>query len=183
LVEVGLLIRQGRMGKEKPAVDQKGDVIQVTKDLYLGPVHVNNVEQLRRLHEAVLPVKYQDKFYNDAITYSDQGTVKLAYFKDIVVGTVCCRVDDTEDGEKMVYMMTLATLPAYRGRGIGTHLMEYITKKANEIGAKGIYLHVWTPNTEAIEFYKKNGFSIKETIKGYYKRIDPPDCHVLEKRF
>lgn len=46
-----------------------------------------------------------------------------------------------------------------------------------------VYLHVQTSNTEALNFYARFGFTIKDTIKNYYKRIDPPDCHVLVKAF
>ena len=42
---------------------------------------------------------------------------------------------------------------------------------------------VQTSNTEALNFYARFGFTIKDTIKNYYKRIDPPDCHVLVKAF
>ncbi len=47
---------------------------------------------------------------------------------------------------------------------------------------KSIYLHVQTSNDDAIEFYKKFDFEVVDTIKGYYKRVNPPDCYVLEKK-
>ena len=44
-----------------------------------------------------------------------------------------------------------------------------------------VYLHVQTSNDDAIDFYGKFGFSNVGTIEGYYKRVDPPNCYILEK--
>jgi hypothetical protein len=37
-------------------------------------------------------------------------------------------------------------------------------------------------NEEAIKFYSRFGFEVAETIKGYYKRLDPPDAVLLRKQ-
>ncbi len=43
-----------------------------------------------------------------------------AYFEDVVVGAVSCRVDkNAETGAKTLYIMTLVVLGHYRRRGIG----------------------------------------------------------------
>lgn len=44
------------------------------------------------------------------------------------------------------------------------------------------FRHVQLNNDSAIKFYKKFGFEIVETKKHYYKRIEPADAYVLEKR-
>lgn len=45
----------------------------------------------------------------------------LAYFNDIPVGAVCCRVDHSQN-QKRLYIMTLGCLAPYRRLGIGKHL-------------------------------------------------------------
>ena len=45
-----------------------------------------------------------------------------------------------------------------------------------------VFLHVQTSNEEAIDFYTKRGFVVGEMVKGYYKRIDPPDARILSFR-
>ncbi|KAK4694468.1 hypothetical protein P7C70_g8725, partial [Phenoliferia sp. Uapishka_3] len=44
-----------------------------------------------------------------------------------------------------------------------------------------LYLHVQIGNDEARRFWEKNGFEVVDTVKGYYKKIEPRDAWVLEK--
>ncbi len=48
--------------------------------------------------------------------------VSVAYFNDVVVGAVCCRVE-TEGDQKKIYIMTLGVLAPYRQLGIGEMLL------------------------------------------------------------
>lgn len=45
----------------------------------------------------------------------------LAYFNDLVVGGVCCRVE-IEGDRKRLYIMTLGVLAPYRRLGIGINM-------------------------------------------------------------
>jgi len=47
---------------------------------------------------------------------------------------------------------------------------------------KTIYMHVQTSNIDARRFYERNGFVEVALIPGYYKKIEPPDAWVLEKK-
>lgn len=38
-----------------------------------------------------------------------------------------------------------------------------------------------TSNEAAIRFYQRFGFEVADTIRGYYKRLDPPDAALLRK--
>ena len=59
----------------------------------------------------------------------------IAYFNDIVVGGVCCRVE-TEAMVKKLYIMTLGCLAAYRRLGVGTYLYTL------SMCVLGLHLHV-----------------------------------------
>ena len=110
------------------------------------------------------------------------GVTKLAYFKDLMVGAIACRLEEKEPGQKKLYIMTLGVLATYRGRGIGTKLLEHVLANVSGLGdVKSIYLNVQSNNNEAIAFYEKFGFSVTGRIENYYKRLEPSDCKVLEK--
>ena len=170
-----------------------------------GPVNANNINTLKKLNTVCLPVNYNKKFY-DKVQNADENLCKLgttttslfficpknsntrisftAYFKGITIGSICCRIEvDTESDTEKLYIMTLVTLASYRRRGVGKALLESVLKYAKEKldKVKSVYLHVQTSNDAAIKFYESFGFKVQETIKGYYKRIDPPDSYVLLK--
>ena len=60
----------------------------------------------------------------------------------------------------------MGILPAYRGQGIGTRLLEHTLQKAKEFGLEKIVLQVYDTNTSARALYEKMGF----TQEGYFKK-------------
>ncbi|XP_059643358.1 uncharacterized protein LOC132285204 [Cornus florida] len=138
-----------------------------------------NLMQLKKLNVSIFPVRYNEKLYADALASGE--FTKLAYYSDICVGAIACRLEKKEGGAVHAYIMTLGVLAPYRGLGIGTKLLNHVLDLCYKQSISEIYLHVQTNNEDAINFYKKFGFDITETIHNYYKRITPPDCHVLTK--
>ncbi|PFX15840.1 N-alpha-acetyltransferase 50-like [Stylophora pistillata] len=145
----------------------------------LGDVTPHNIKQLKKLNSVVFPVSYNDKFYKDVLEVGELA--KLAFYNDIVVGAVCCRIDQIEDTRRL-YIMTLGCLAPYRRLAIGTVMLEHVLKCCEKDGnIDNVYLHVQVSNEGAIGFYKRFGFEIIETKKQYYKHIEPADAHVLQK--
>lgn len=77
--------------------------------------------------------------------------------------------------------MTLGVLASHRKCRIGSQLLASIIEQSRRDGVDHIYLHVQTSNAVALAFYKAFGFRVTQTIRNYYKRIEPPDCYVLCK--
>jgi len=180
-----------------------------------GRINDDNVEQLRKVNLACFPVNYQDSYYKDVSESKGDGLCKFAYWNGFVVGAACARIepfnkddknkndksnDDDDDGhvdnrnndskETRIYIMTLGVFAAYRGRSIGTqliqsvldhfesHMMDDELKDVVEVS-----LHVQISNDDAIKFYtEKFGFEKGEIIENYYRRIDPPHCYKLYKK-
>ncbi|GER32501.1 N-acetyltransferase NAT13 [Striga asiatica] len=145
----------------------------------LDSVRDKNLMQLKKLNSVLFPVRYNDKYYADVLASGE--FTKLAYYCDICVGSIACRVEKKESGGIRVYIMTLGVLAPYRGLGVGTKLLNHVLEICMKQSIGEIYLHVQTNNEEAIKFYKKFGFEITETIHNYYTNITPPDCYVVTK--
>lgn len=85
-------------------ITKKNIFSSIRATIELGDVTPHNIKQLKKLNTVVFPVIYNDKFYIDVL---DAGELaKLAYYNDIVVGAVCCRID-TSEGQRRLYIMTL----------------------------------------------------------------------------
>ena len=153
-------------------------------DVTFGDIHAQNIGQLRKLNEHAFPLTYADKFYAEIPTLSKDFT-QFAYFGGFVVGAICGRVEPLQfqgKVKKKLYIMTIGVLVAYRERGIGRMLLNYLLDNAaKQPDIAFVYLHVQTSNEGALEFYRKNGFQNLGMIPKYYKRIEPPDCFVLCK--
>ncbi|KAG7020365.1 N-alpha-acetyltransferase 50 [Cucurbita argyrosperma subsp. argyrosperma] len=154
-----------------------GEVREVS--ISLDGVRDKNLMQLKKLNTALFPVRYNEKYYADVLASGE--FTKLAYYSDICVGSIACRLEKKENGSVRVYIMTLGVLAPYRELGIGSRLLNHVLDLCSKQNITEIYLHVQTNNDDAINFYKKFGFEITETIQNYYANITPPDCYVLTK--
>lgn len=144
---------------------------------------LTHIAQLRRINGASFPIVYNQTFYKDILN-QDGHLNQFAYYKGQIVGAICAALhEDPEGGEQRVYIRTLAVLAAYRGRGVGSQLMDAIIHYCHSNSSVSeLYLHVHISNQDAIDFYtQKFDFTQGELVKNYYRRIDPPHCYRLFK--
>eukprot|EP00927_Polykrikos_kofoidii_P063715 TRINITY_DN58581_c0_g1_i1.p1 TRINITY_DN58581_c0_g1~~TRINITY_DN58581_c0_g1_i1.p1 ORF type:complete len:225 (+),score=34.69 TRINITY_DN58581_c0_g1_i1:100-675(+) len=143
-----------------------------------------NLGQLKKLNTATFPVTYKDQFYQDLLKTLDY--CRLGYFADVLVSSICCRLEARAGGGKALYIMTLSVLTPYKRRGLGSTLMKWTIDAAEGKGGQDddireIYLHVQTTNSAALAFYKSFGFEMREKIENHYTNLEDPDCFVLRK--
>lgn len=61
-------------------------------------------------------------------------------------------------------------------------LNELASSEAPEFSdVKHVCLHVHTANKDGMNFYKKHGFEVKDTVEDYYKDIQPRSAHILQR--
>ena len=151
-----------------------------------GKLTRQNQEQFRVLNYMTLPVVYSEDFYDRLTNLTRYSS--LAYYNDVLIGAVSCRYEDDKEKEsegevkgRVVYIMTITVLKAYRRYGVGSQLLEKAIQDCRKEDVKRIYLHVLCSNESAIEFYQNNGFTIKEKLLDYYTDLVPPHCYIFEK--
>ena len=164
-----------------------------------GGITKDNVEQLRMINTSSFPVQYNDGFYKDVVERHDEDLCKFAYWNGFVVGAICARIepipkahleDGAAPGRKRLYIMTLAVLAAYRGRGVGRQMvksvLDHVAENIDTAKYADVYevtLHVQTSNDGAQKFYMEGfGFAKGKMVENYYRRIDPPHCYILSKK-
>ena len=124
-----------------------------------------------------LPIVYSDDFYERLMSFQRYST--LGFYKDVLISSISCRYEKQEE-ETVIYIMSISVLKPYRRYGIGSQLLTKAITDCKKDNINKIYLHVLQSNGSAIEFYKKHGFSIVETLNDYYKDLDDPHCYKLQ---
>ncbi|GAX23563.1 hypothetical protein FisN_14Hh259 [Fistulifera solaris] len=151
-------------------------------DVEFGSITADNIEHLRRINGASFPIVYNQAYYKDLLDQDDASQLnQFAFYKGQIVGAICAVLQDIAAGDQHVYIRTLAVLAAYRGRGIGSQLMERLLHYCEQRpSVMEVSLHVQISNDDAIDFYtNKFQFTKGELVENYYRRVDPPHCYRL----
>jgi putative acetyltransferase len=91
---------------------------------------------------------------------ADGGALLIAWSENTPAGTIALRRLNDRAGEvKRLYLR-----PAFRGRGLGRHLLEIVIDRARAIGYQAIYADTLPGMTEALSLYARMGF---ETVDAY----------------
>jgi len=81
---------------------------------------------------------------------------------------------------KKGHIVSVAVTPEHRRKGVGEAIVGNAMEAMKLYNAKQCYLEVRVTNEPAIELYKKLGFEVTRTIKGYY--ADGEDAYVMTKK-
>ncbi|EWT04773.1 alanine acetyltransferase [Intrasporangium chromatireducens Q5-1] len=77
-------------------------------------------------------------------------------------------------------VMTVAVVPAARGRGLGHHLLGELVRRAELSGIRSLLLEVRADNASARRLYERNGFDVISVRRKYYQP-DGVDALVMRK--
>ena len=146
-------------------------------DVRVRPARLDDVDAILELFVAVVdegrwlgtqpPVDRaaQHERFVEHLDGTARGAAVVAVAGDEVVGHA--RVDLTPYNVAGLGMMVAAP---WRGRGVGSALVEAIIEASRELGAHKIALQVWPHNVAARRLYRRHGFVEEGVLRRHYPR-------------
>lgn len=67
-----------------------------------------------------------------------------------------------EDGNEVIYIYEIHLCAAWRGKGVGTHLMRAVETIGANVGVEKAMLTVFKANERAVQWYRKSGYATDE---------------------
>ncbi|MEM2924811.1 MAG: ribosomal protein S18-alanine N-acetyltransferase [Methanocellales archaeon] len=92
----------------------------------------------------------------------------VAVMNNFIVGFIVAEIPFPSTG----HILNLAVDPKYRRLGIGSSLVNHVTKWFKGKGVKKMWLEVRVSNIGARAFYKKLGFKEERILRNYYYTED-----------
>jgi len=144
----------------------------------------SDLEQVMYINRVCLPENYTEFFFMDLYQRFPE-TFIVAEEDGEVVGYVMCRIETGVPNFKLLgitrkgHVISIAVLPKHQREGIGYELMQESMRSMVNYKAKECYLEVRESNVPAVNLYKKMGFEVTRTIRGYY--ADGENAYVMAR--
>jgi ribosomal-protein-alanine N-acetyltransferase len=143
------------------------------------------LERITYINRTCLPENYSDYFFVD-LHRKFPETFIVAEENGEVVGYIMCRIETGLSSSifrgliKKGHIVSVAVMQEYRRKGIGEALVAEAMENMRLYKAKHCFLEVRVANTAAVDLYKKLGFDVSRTVRGYY--ADGEDAYVMETK-
>lgn len=139
-------------------------------------------ERVRVLDLHCLPARYTDKYYDTYVKQGLHSYNQLAFFHDILIGSITCRLEGTEGGGNRLYIMTITVLEPYRRMSIGSRLLQKVLDNIHaevRVAMECICLHVQV-GSPAKAFYEGMGFVVDGEVSNYYPDLEIKDALIMK---
>jgi ribosomal-protein-alanine N-acetyltransferase len=130
--------------------------------LVIREASLDDLDEIYKIEKESFPDPYPKGLLKAFLFFP--GTYIVALFGGIIVGYTIGVVRY----ETIGHIVSIAVSKEKRRSGVGRQLLIKAVERLRLKGAQSIRLEVRESNVEAIELYKKAGFSTKEKIEGYY---------------
>ena len=131
--------------------------------------------------EMIEPPPFEKVVSFQSSLISKNGPIYYAIENESVVGW-CDVFPEENPRQNHRGGLGMGLLPSYRGKGLGSKLLESVLNQAKQFGLEKVELNVYTTNKPAIALYKKFGFEQEGLIRKY-RKLDRTyfDCLAMGK--
>eukprot|EP01083_Nonionella_stella_P043565 117538_1 len=159
---------------------QKRNKYNVKLSLTFEELETDNIDDLQSLNLVVLPIHYSSKFYKQILKNGGFGYLVIDNKTEDVIGG-CCGVIHV-DYRNAIYISTLGVYASWRRRGIGSVLIDKLIKNHGNSNITHVVLHCSANDSNAIQFYKANGFIVVRQINNFYRKLQGAAANAFEMR-
>jgi ribosomal protein S18 acetylase RimI-like enzyme len=127
------------------------------------------------------PYIKRDDFFPDeedvqrCLDASEQGRSLGAYEDDHLIAVALA---EAATWSNRLWLHEFHVAEAYRGKGIGTRLMNALIALGQQAGFRALFCETQTTNVPAIRFYRKMGFTLEGIDLSLYTNHDYPDSEI-----
>jgi len=137
------------------------------------------------INRVCLPENYTTFFFMNLYQRFPEAFI-VAEENGDVVGYTMCRIETGIPSFKLLgitrkgHVISIAVLPEHQREGIGYALMRETMEAMVNYKAKECYLEVRASNVPAVNLYRKMGFEVARTSRGYY--ADGEAAYVMARK-
>ena len=171
------------MGNEMVIKQIRKEIIKDIKGInepfeIIGRIKPSLVNGEWSVSEELFDESYLHSYPDDDVDYKEytdnpNQTVFMAYVDGEFAGRIIVR----KDWNKFLFVEDISVLKDFRGRGVGTALVNKAIEWAKNEGMKGLALETQDNNLLACRFYLKCGFVLGAVNSMLYKNLDKAFCY------
>jgi len=139
----------------------------LSRALDISPMRVEDVGAVLRVEAQCFSTTWPRNAFQNELTENKLAHYFVGRFEDAIVsyGGLWVILEDA-------HITTVAVDPAFQGRGYGERMLVWLLDEAIDRGASWVTLEVRESNVTAQKLYKKYGFTVVNTRRGYYSDND-----------
>jgi ribosomal-protein-alanine N-acetyltransferase len=139
----------------------------LSRTLEISPMSVDDIGDVLRVEAQCFSTTWPRNAFLNELTENRLAHYFIGRAEDatIAYGGLWVILEDA-------HITTVAVDPAYQGKGYGERMLVWLLDEAINRGASWITLEVRESNQTAQNLYKKYGFTVVNTRRGYYSDND-----------
>lgn len=161
-------------------------ILRQMDDCIIRRAQLGDLIPIMEINLKTLPEHYSDYFYETLLAEMPEAFL-VAEIGGKTVGYIMCKTEFGFSNFKKLgfikkgHMVSVSILPEFRGKGIGSAIVEESINGVQIRKCDEFYLEVRCSNTDAIRLYERLGFTIKQRLNTYYR--DEEDAFLMSLEF